>query len=523
MGRHIRTIATDLQAGILVGVVLIPLAMGYGVIAGLGPVSGLYGAIAICLVSAVASNCRGLISGPNVLPAIVLAPVVAEHGSAAVLTTGILTGVILLVFAAARWGRIIAYVPHSLLAGFFTATGLTLIAMQVLPAIGLPTAAGGVWGNIVAWPGASVNVDALIVAGITIATGLVWPQRFARYAPGQFVALIAGVVVGTVWFPGAPTIGDIPRGLPELTTPVFDAAMVLPAFTIALLFAGYGLITAIRADTITGGRHHPNQLLAVYGVGTAVAGVLGGTLGGASVTTFLNIQAGGRTMIVGITATLIMLLALVVLPLDRIPSATLAGIIAVNGYQVIDWRFLWRLPRLPRGYAAVMLLTAVVAVLADFITAVILGLVMAWLVGAMRSERPELERLISVPLPNTAIWPDADPLESQVGLVVMPDWVSVSSAREMARILGGDLRQSRITIFDFRRVAYMDDTAAALTGQVIADRQVVIAGLHGSAAEAMAAFGNLAADSIVANVDEAKARIASWPTWTKPERGPTPT
>ena len=434
-----RTIGTDLQAGVVVGVVLVPISMAYGIIAGVGPASGLYGAIAICLIAAVAGGCRGLIAGPNLFVALVLAPVVADHGVMSAFTATMLAGIIMVVFAAVRLGRLIAYVPYSLLSGFFTAAGIVLIITQVLPAVGIPTAKGGVSGNIAAWFGASVNLDALAVAGVNIAVGLLWPQRLARYAPGPFVALIVGVGVGLTWFHGAPTIGDIPRGLPELATPVFSAALILPAFTIAFLCAAIGLLTALQADTLTGGSHRSNYLLAVFGVGNSAAGVLGGNVGGASVNTFLNIQAGGRTAIASVVAALVMVLALMALPIGQIPTAVLAGIIIVNGYRVIDWKYLRKTLKVPRGYAAVMLLTAAVALLADFVTAVVVGLVLASLVAARRGEEPELQRLISVPLVDSAVWPDGYPFESHVGLVVMPDWVSVSSARELGRILGQDI------------------------------------------------------------------------------------
>ena len=477
---NIRRIITDLQAGIVVGIVLVPVAMAYGLIAGIGPAAGLYGAVAVGLVAAVAGSSRSLIAGPNVFVALVLGPVAIEYGLAGAFTTTMLAGIILLAFAAARWGRLVAYIPYSLLAGFFTAAGIVLVITHIMPAIGLSTAKGGVIGNVTAWMDASINIDALVVAGTAI---------------------------GLTLFQAAPVVGDIPRGLPTLTTPIFNPAFVLPAFTIALLCAANGLLVALQTDSLTGGTHRPNQLLAAFGVGNLLGGFMGGNAGGASVTTFLNIQAGGRTFVSTISASLIVLLALVALPIERIPIAALAGIVIVNGYLVIDWRYVKRITKVPRGYAAVMLITAVVAVAVDFNVAVIIGLVAASLVGARRSERSELQRLVSVPVPDAAVWPDGDPLDSHVGLVVMPDWVSVASAREMARVVTGDIRENQVTIFDFRKVAYMDDTAATLTGQVIAGRRVALAGLQGTAKEVMLAFGNVEPGRLLSDVDEAKEAI----------------
>ncbi len=113
------------------------------------------------------------------------------------------------------------------------------------------------------------------------------------------------------------------------------------------------------------------------------------------------------------------------LPFDKLPLAVLAGIIMVTVYRLIDWRYVRRLRDIPFGYTVVMLATAAVAVLVDFTVAVRVGLVLSALVDATRSHSRELERLVSVPLPDTEIWPDADPYDARVGLIVLPDRVSL--------------------------------------------------------------------------------------------------
>ena len=209
----------------------------------------------------------------------------------------------------------------------------------------------------------------------------------------------------------------------------------------ALLCAAATLLTCLQADAITGGRHQPNRELVAQGVGNMAAGLIGGNPGGASSPTFLNLQAGGRGKVAGLTAAVVVALSLA-LPFDKLPLAVLAGIIMVTGYRVIDWSFVRRLRDIPIGYTVVMLATAAVAVLISFTVAVLVGLVLSALLDGTRSHQRELERLVSVPLPDTEIWPDADPYGARVGLIVLPDRVSVASARELSRILGGDIRAS---------------------------------------------------------------------------------
>ena len=480
--------------------------MAFGVIAGVGPASGLYGAIAVGLLAAITGNTRGLISGPNIFVVIVLAPLVTEEGLAAGFTAALLSGVFLILFGLARLGRFIVYIPHSLLSGFFTAAGILLVVTQVLPAIGQPSASGGVIGGVKAWASTTVQYDALAVAGITVVVGVFWPSRLARYAPGQFVALLVGSAAGILWFSGAPTIGDIPQVLPELTWPVLNPSVITPAFAMALLCAAVTLLTCLQADASTGGRHNPNRELMAQGVGNIGASLIGGNPGGVSSTTFVNLQAGGRSKVARIAAAVVVALALA-LPFDKLPLAVLAGIIMVTGYRLIDWGYVRRLRAIPFGYTAVMLATAAVAVLIDFTVAILVGLVLSALVDATRSHSRELERLVSVPLPDTVIWPDADPYDARVGLIVLPDRVSVASARELSRILGGDIRASEAVIMDFGNTTYLDDTAAVLIGRLIDGKPVAIAGLHGEPAKMLASFGTVRTDSCAQDVEQAKAVV----------------
>ncbi len=196
----------------------------------------------------------GLSQARTFFVAIVLASVVSEHGLAAGFTAALLSGGFLMVFGLTRLGRFIVYIPHSLLSGFFTAAGIVLVVTQVLlRAIGLPPAPGGVAGSVKAWTSATVDFDALAIAGITVAVGVFWPTRLAKYASGQFVALLAGSIAGIIWFSGAPVIGEIPRGLPALTWPVFVPEVIPAAFTMALLCAAVTLLTSLQADDTTGG------------------------------------------------------------------------------------------------------------------------------------------------------------------------------------------------------------------------------------------------------------------------------
>ena len=158
----------DAFGGVTAGALLLPLAMGYGIISGLGPVAGLYGAIAVCLSAALFGGTRGMIAGPNTFATVTTAVVVAEYTDnlAAALTTAMLAGLILIGFGVLRLGRYMSYIPYSLLSSFFTALGILIMVTQTLPALGAPQVESGVMGSVRAWPEAVAN-----------ATSMPWPWR----------------------------------------------------------------------------------------------------------------------------------------------------------------------------------------------------------------------------------------------------------------------------------------------------------------------------------------------------------
>ena len=204
-----KSITNDLLAGVLVGVVLVPTAMAFGVIAGLGPAAGLYGAIALGFLAAITGNTRGLISGPNILRCD--CPGVGGIRARA--------GGWLYSCAPIRWFSDGLRVDPI---GAVHRLHPPLAAVRVLhrrrhspgrhpgssPSHRSAPSAGGVAGSVKAWTSATVDFDALAIAGITVAVGVFWPTRLAKYASGQFVALLAGSIAGIIWFTGAPVIGE---------------------------------------------------------------------------------------------------------------------------------------------------------------------------------------------------------------------------------------------------------------------------------------------------------------------------
>ena len=504
---------------------MLPISMGFDVMTGLGPVAGLHGSIAVGLFSAIFSGTRGLIVGPNIFAVIAMAIIVTKYTTTIgeALTAAMLAGVIQIILGMLKFGRYMSYMPYSLLAGFFTAAGILLTLTQIMPALGQAPMSGDVADNIDSLIAAvqNTNSHALLLVIISIAIGFLWPARLAKFLPATFVVLLVGTVLGVVWLRDAPVVGAVPSGWPEIQMPVFSAGLLIrvlePAFVMALMNTISSLMLSLVIDPITGVGHKPNQQTISIGLGNIIASLFGGMVGAGSYITLNNLRSGGRSPVSGILAVAVLMAALLGAGplLSKIPSAVLAAILVQIGWNLIDWRFVARLHRISRSYALVMLATTAVAVLVDFVTAILIGIALSHFINARRVERFELRRLISVPLLDREILPadEAGPFEARSGLIVFPDRISVASAREVVRIVRQDIGQNHISIFDLSRTEYVDDTAAMIIGQLIdvatdlGTRRFIIAGLQPEVTEtlkSMKILDSIPASNFVANLEEAK-------------------
>lgn len=509
-----------------------PVAMGYGILSGLGPVAGLYGAVAVGLLAGAFGGTRGLVYGPNILIAIPMSVVVAEYATslAEAATAGILAGLIQILFGLLGLGRYVSYVPLSLTSGFFTAFGILIIIKQSLLALGSSLDGRGVVSTVEAWPEAiaDVNFHALALTVFCVVMGVLWRGRLRRLSPAPFAVLAAGTLVGALWLRDAPTIGAIPQGLPtpdlSAVSPAFFLRVLQPAFIMALLASVATLVAALRLDAITGSQHKPNREMAAQGIGNIAAGLVGGLPGSVSQGSFINVYSGGRSPVAGITvAALVLSVILFLAPVaEHIPLAVLAGILIVNGWNIIDWRFVTHLHTVSRRYAFVMLLTCGLILFVDMITAILVGLVVAGLTSARRTESLEVRSLISVPLLDRMVLDDADSSDeadafaARTGLVVFPDRVTVASAREISRIVRPDIKDVGIVIFDMSRTVYLDESAAVIMSELLQiamaqrSRFLVIAGLQGDALKTLNSMGLLdrvPKERFVADLQEAKQMV----------------
>ena len=496
------TFRGDLFGALTATVVALPVALALGVASGMGAVAGLHGAIAVGFFAAVFGGTRSQISGPTAPMTVAMTVILTTHASnlTEALTVVVLGGLLQMLLGLARIGRFVVYTPYVVVSGFMSGIGVIVILIQVLPFLGAPPAPGGALGAVRAFPEAvaGANPSAVAIGAATLAAGFLWPRRFARYLPGPLLALGLGSLLGVLWLSGAPVLGDVPTGMPTLKIGLPDADFLLRAFQPALILALLGsvdsLLTSLVADSLTGTRHKPNRELVGQGIGNMISGLLGGLPGaGATMGTVVNIRAGGSTPVSGaLRAIFLLLLALGLGPLvEPIPHAVLAAIMMKVGWDIIDWPLVVRVHRLRREHLSVMLLTLGLTVFVDLVTAVAVGLIAAGMAHARRLEGLELDSVVSVPLLDRTFFKDdearteVDPFSARVGLVALRGTLTVASSNKLSTVIGGDIKDHEVVIFDFSEAVYLDDSAAMVIRRLLevasAERtDVVVCGLAGS-------------------------------------------
>ena len=526
------TLRGDLFGGVTSMVVALPVSLGFGIASGMGAAAGLYGAIAVGFFASVFGGTRSQISGPTAPMTVAMAVVLTSHASSLTeaLTVVVLAGLLQVLLGVSRIGRFVAYTPHVVVSGFMSGIGVIIMLMQSLPLLGASGATGVPMGAARALPAAVSDIDtsAFAIGAVTLAVGFLWPRRLSRFAPGPLVALAAGTALGVLWFTEAPVIGAIPVGLPSLQLGLPPADFLLhalqPAIILALLGSVDSLLTSLVADSMTGNHHNPDRELIGQGIGNMAAGLIGALPGaGATMGTVINIRSGGSTPVSGALRAL--LLFALVLGLGRlvepIPLAALAGVLVKVGWDIIDWRMLARFHRLRREHLIVMLATLGLTVFVDLITAVAIGLIAGGMVHARRLERLELDSVVSVPLLDAAFFAgdetstQADPLAARVGMVALRGTLSVASSHKLVSVIGLDIKEHEVVIFDFSDTVYIDDSAAMVIGKLLdiaeeSGTECIVMGLRDDVAATLRSLdilGGVPADRVVETLDEAR-RIA---------------
>jgi sulfate permease, SulP family len=381
----------DLTAGLIVGVVALPLAIAFAIASGVTPERGLYTAVIAGFIISALGGSRVQIGGPTGAFVVIVYGIVQQYGVDGLTAATIMAGLLLIGFGIAKLGAAIKFIPFPVVTGFTSGIAVILIVQQLRDVLGLRLASAPPdvieRVNLYAAKLGTVNQYAVALSAATLLILILWP-RLSHRVPAPFVALIVTTVATSLLHLPVETIGsrfgEIHAGFPPLSWPSVSLAhareLVGPALAIAALGAVESLLSAVVADGMIGGRHRSNMELVAQGVANVVAPLFGGIPAtGAIARTATNVKSGGRTPVAGIVHALTLLI--ITLFFGRlaavIPLATLAAIVLWVAYRMAEWRVFRSELSAPKSDAIVMVSTFLLTVLVDLTTGIAVGMVLA--------------------------------------------------------------------------------------------------------------------------------------------------
>ncbi|HEX7641358.1 MAG TPA: SulP family inorganic anion transporter [Burkholderiaceae bacterium] len=390
------SVLPNIVAGIIVGVVALPLAMAFAIASGVRPEQGLYTAIVAGFLVAALGGSRVQIAGPTGAFIAILSGITAKYGVDGLQIATLMAGAILLVMGLAKLGSVIKFIPAPVIAGFTAGIGVIIWVGQWQYFFGLQGVTGAhfhdkLWHALQALPHLHPATTAFGLGSLLL---VLFSTRlpFLRRVPGPLTAMVCATAAQTFWHvDGVATIGSafggIPQQLPSFALPSISAArlveLVGPAFTIAMLGAIESLLSAVVADGMAGTRHDSNQELVGQGIANLAAPLFGGFAAtGAIARTATSIRNGGSSPLAGVTHSITLVLVIVLLaPLARnVPLAALAAILFVVSYNMSELPHVLRmLRRAPRADVAILAITFLLTVFVDLVVAVNIGVILAML------------------------------------------------------------------------------------------------------------------------------------------------
>ena len=381
----------DIVAGLIVGVVALPLAIAFAIASGVSPEKGLYTAVIAGFIISALGGSRVQIGGPTGAFIVIVYGIVQQYGINGLIIATFIAGVMLIIMGLARLGSVIQFIPYPLITGFTSGIALVIFSSQVKDFFGLSMGAvpADFTDKWIAYVGnfRQANLYAIGIASGTVLITILW-QKITHKIPGSLVAILLTSAAAQLLDLPVETIGSkfgsIPSSLPAPSIPHLDFTiikkMIQPAFTIALLGGIESLLSAVVADGMTGGRHRSNMELVAQGTANIFSSLFGGIPAtGAIARTATNIKNGGRTPVAGMVHALVLLLIMLFAGkwASRVPMATLAGILVVIAYNMSEWENFISLLKGPRADVAVLLTTFLLTVFVDLTVAIEIGMLLA--------------------------------------------------------------------------------------------------------------------------------------------------
>ncbi|RZL75985.1 MAG: SulP family inorganic anion transporter [Rhodococcus sp. (in: high G+C Gram-positive bacteria)] len=500
----LRAPGSDLLAGLIVALVALPLALGFGVSTGLGAAAGLTTAIIAGVVAAVFGGSRFQVSGPTGAMTVVLVPIVAEYGPTGVLAVGLLAGIILLVLAVAGIGRAVRYMPAPVIEGFTAGIAVVIALQQVPSALGITDAEGDkVWQSAFNAARSFVAPASILTPAVAIAVAIVMlvGGRLAPKIPFSLVAVAAATVATQLFDLDIARIGTIPSSLSAPSLGFFHlgdvTALLAPACAVAALAALESLLSATAADSMgVGARHNPDRELFGQGLANIAAPLFGGIPAtGAIARTAVNVRSGARTRLAALSHAVILaaiMYSAAGLVAD-IPLAALAGVLLATTVRMVETASIRAITRAGRGDTVVMAATFLVTVVFDLVTAVAVGVGFAAVLALRAVARSATVEQVPLNTLDAVSKEEGDLLREHIVAYRIDGALFFGAAHSFLLELA-DVSDVKVVILRMSRVTTIDATGAIVLKDTITELEhrhitVLISGAKPEHLRPLAALG----------------------------------
>lgn len=530
----------DLMAGIIVGIVALPLAIAFGIASGVSPEQGLYTAIIAGFIISVLGGSKVQIGGPTGAFIVIVYGIVQEFGVTGLAVATIIAGIMLIAMGLLRMGSVIKFIPYPVVVGFTSGIAMTIFATQIKDLTGMnidtvPADFIPKWG-VYAEHISTISIPALLIGIGTIIVISITP-KLTKKIPGSLIAIILMTVI--VYFlreklglTSIETIGDrfsINASLPRAAAPSVTFEMIqtlMPAaFTIAILGAIESLLSATVADGVIGDRHRSNTELIAQGIANIITPLFGGIPAtGAIARTMTNINNGGRSPIAGIIHAIVLLLIMLFLGnlTKHIPMACLAGVLVIVAYNMSEWRTFKNLLKGQKSDVAVLVATFLLTVIFDLTIAIEIGLLLALVLFLRRISESTTISIFKHDIEqsefvegNTETEKLLLPKGVEVYEIEGPFFFGVANKFEETMKQLGD--KPKVRIIRMRKVPFMDSTGLHnLESLILLSKkdktQILLSGVNDTVAALLEKSGiqaELGAENILNNISSS----SNWDLW----------
>lgn len=474
--------SADVMAGLIVGIVALPLAIAFGIASGVSPEKGIITAIVAGFIISALGGSRVQIGGPTGAFIVIIYGIIQQFGLSGLMVATMLAGVFLILLGFFRLGTIIKFIPYPIVVGFTSGIAVTIFTTQIKDLFGLETGELPAdflskWGAYIShfhtldWASTAVGLLSVAIIALT--------PKVSKKIPGSLVVIVL-MTVGVYLLKeyggvtSVKTIGDfypdIKAQIPALEVPSVtweQVKLLFPtALTIAVLGAIESLLSATVADGVSGDHHDSNQELIGQGIANLCTPLFGGIPAtGAIARTMTNINNGGRTPVAGIVhAVVLLLIFLVLMPLaSYIPMACLAGVLVIVSYNMSGWRTFRELMKNPKSDITVLFITFLLTVIFDLTVAIEVGLVIACLLFMRRmAETTQISVIADEIDPNEET--DAETHEEHL---IIPEGVEVYEingpyffgiANKFEELMASMDNHPTVRVIRMRRVPFIDST-----------------------------------------------------------------